>query len=93
MEAVCQLSANKYLKHRHTMDSQKFSVSKNIPRVNGIDKDWPIMHTHAMVIGDFPEYLSQMTPPIIEEMKPSMLKLIALAEANSFCIRGKTYWK
>jgi hypothetical protein len=51
------------------------------------------MHTHAMVIGDFPEYLSQMTPPIIEEMKTSMLKLIALAEANSFCIRGKTYWK
>jgi hypothetical protein len=86
IEAVCQLSANKYLKQRQTIASQKLFVSKNIPRVNGIDKAWPIMQTQAIVIGDFPEYLSQMIPPIIEDMNPSMLKLIALAEANSFYI-------
>ena len=93
IDAVCQLSANRYLKQRQTMDSQKLFVSKNMPRVKGIERSWPITQTQAIVIGDFPEYLSQIIPPIIEDIKPRTLRLKALAEANSFCIRGKTCWK
>ena len=91
IEAVCQLSANKYLKHKQTIESQKLSVRRNMPNVKGIDKSYPMTQTQAIVIGDLAEYLSQISPPIIEEINPKILRLIAFAEANSFCINGNTY--
>ena len=51
------------------------------------------MHTHAMVIGFLPPYLSLMTPPITADINPNILKLRAFADANSTFIPGYIAWK
>jgi hypothetical protein len=80
------------LRANPTMETQKFLWRQQIA-IRGKAIELPIMQTYAFVIRLRFSHLSLIIPPIIEDKKPHVDKIIAFETAYSFLKVGKHCWK